>query len=173
MPLPAARNIVLIGMRCSGKTSLGRALAARLCLPFADLDEWLAQRTGRSADEFLMGAGEAEFRWQEAYVLHAAAQLRGHVIATGGGAILHAQAFAALAGTGRVVYLQAPAAELARRAVGRPRPPLTSLPAPEEVQKLLSERDPAYRAAAEFTIPVDRTDPILDLLAVLGDPDRP
>jgi shikimate kinase len=172
LPKPAARNIVLIGMRCSGKTTVGRALAARLGRRFTDLDEVLAQRAGCPADDLLQRDGEPAFRRLEEQVLRWAATLAGHVIATGGGAVLHDEAFGALARAGRVVYLQAPAGELARRAGDRPRPRLTSLPPEEEVERLLSTRDPLYRAAAEFTIPVDRTDPILDLLAVLGGPDR-
>jgi shikimate kinase len=172
LPTSAARNIVLIGMRCSGKTTLGRALAVRLVRPFADLDEVLGERAGRPVDEILAQDGEAAFRRLEEQVLWWAAELGGYVIATGGGAVLHGPAFEALARTGSVVYLAAPAAELARRAQVRPRPPLSTLAPEDEVQALLSTRDPLYRAAAEFTIPVDRTDPILDLLAALGDPDR-
>ncbi|MHC5209221.1 MAG: shikimate kinase [Planctomycetota bacterium] len=171
--MSAERNIVLIGMRCSGKTTLGRALAERLGRAFTDLDEVLAQRAGLPADEVLARDGEPAFRRLEEQVLRWAATLEGHVIATGGGAVVHERTFATLAGTGTVIYLEASAAELIRRGLGRHQPPLTVLSRENEVETLLSVRDPMYREAAQFTIPVDRTDPILDLLAALGGSDRP
>lgn len=160
-------NIILIGMRASGKSSIGRRLARATRQPFVDLDDELGRRAGCDVDALLAGRGEVAFRRLEAPVLAWAATRRGHVIATGGGAVLHARLFAALAATGVVVYLQAPAAELARRGAGRSRPTLTGLAAKDEVAALLRRREPLYRAAARFTIPVARTDLILALLHVL------
>lgn len=165
-------NIILIGMRASGKSSLGRRLARARGRPFLDLDDELARRVRCDVDALLAARGEAAFRRLEGPVLEWAATRRGHVIATGGGAVLHPRAFAALAATGPVVYLQAPAAELVQRGAGRPRPALTALPPYDEVAALLRRRDPLYRAAASLTIPASRTDPILALLHVLYEAER-
>ena len=167
-----APNVIFIGMRASGKSSLGRRLARAAGRPFLDLDDELARRAGRPVDELLAERGEAAFRRLEAPVLEWAATRRGHVIATGGGAVLHPRPFAALAATGPVVYLQAPAAELARRDAARPRPALTALDPRDEVAELLRRRDPLYRRRASFTIPAFRTDPILALLHVLYEAER-
>ena len=165
-------NVILIGMRASGKSTLGRRLARALGRPFLDLDDELARRSGRSVDALLAERGEAGFRRLEAPVLAWAATRRGSVIATGGGAVLHARPFAALAATGTVLYLQAPAAELARRGEGRLRPALTALSPYDEVAALLRRREILYRTQAAFTIPVSRTDPILALLHVLHEAER-
>jgi len=161
------RNIVLIGMRASGKTECGRALAERLGRPFLDLDQELERIAGRGADEILEQEGEAAFRELEAQVLAAAASRSGHVIATGGGAVLHGALFAELARTGKVVYLRASLAELQRRAAIRPRPALKQLDRDSEVEALLADRQALYEGFAQITIPVERGDPILALTKAL------
>ena len=165
-------NVILIGMRASGKSTIGRRLARAAGRPFVDLDDELARRSGSSIDALLAERGEAAFRRLEAPVLAWAATRRGCVIATGGGAVLHPRPFEALAATGTVIYLQAPAAELARRGEGRLRPALTDLSPYDEVAALLRRRESLYRAQSAFTIPVSRTDPILALLHVLYEAER-
>jgi shikimate kinase len=164
-------NVVLIGMRASGKTTLGRALAERIGRPFTDLDEEVGRLSGRSAEALLRDEGEAAFRAVEARALAAAARLEDHVIATGGGAVLHGPAFAALAATGTVVWLAAAPGTLHARAAAAPRPPLTAAAPAEEVAELLRRREPLYRAAAQFVVRSDGPDPILALLHVLRSTD--
>ncbi|MGQ0551665.1 MAG: shikimate kinase [Planctomycetota bacterium] len=160
----SAPNLVLIGMRASGKTTLGRSLAQQLNRPFLDLDDEVGRLAGCSADELLARDGEAAFRTIELRALATASRLHGHVLATGGGAVLLREAFAALAATGLVIYLQVEAEELTRRAQARPRPPLTDRPPAEEVALLLAEREPLYRAAAQITVSAGGREPILDLV---------
>jgi len=167
-----ARNVVLIGMRGSGKTTVGRALASALERAFLDLDDEVARIAGVSADELLATRGEPAFRTIEARALQHAATLKGHVIATGGGAVLHAREFAALAATGAVVYLQAPADLLVARGAARPRPALTELPPAQEVAALLARREPLYRASAQIIIPAGSADPILAALQALRERDE-
>jgi shikimate kinase len=165
------RNIVLIGMRASGKTTLGRELALRLGRPFTDLDDEVAALCGRPADELLAQDGERAFRAVEARVLRSAAALRGHVIATGGGAVLHGEAFAALAATGTVVWLSADPGTLLARGARAPRPALTGRGPAGEVAELLSQREPLYRAAAQIVVRSDEGEPILALLDALRERD--
>jgi shikimate kinase len=165
-------NIVLIGMRASGKTTLGRALAECLQQPFTDLDDEVARLSGRSADELLATEGEAGFRAIEARALQAACALRGHVIATGGGAVLHGETFAALAATGTVIWLRAAPETLLARGKRTHRPPLTGLPAEAELAALAARREPLYRAAAHFVVRSDEGEPILALLDTLRKGDR-
>jgi shikimate kinase len=157
-------NLVLVGMRASGKSTLGRRLAEHVSRPFVDLDEELARRRGQDIDDFLRLQGEEAFRRAEAEVLHWAAGLAGHVIATGGGAVLCGPAFQSLAASGQVIYLEVEATELVRRAALRPRPALTDLPPEDEVRALLQVRDPLYRAAADRIISAQAPDPILAIL---------
>jgi shikimate kinase len=156
-------NIVLIGPRACGKSTLALRLAERLVRPFVDLDDELSRRAGTSVDAAFVALGEAGFRALERAVLADAARLSATVIATGGGAVLGGEAFAALARTGVVVLLDVPAAELLRREAGRSRPPLTGLPPEQELVHVLAERLPLYRAAADIVVPADGPDPILAL----------
>jgi shikimate kinase len=160
-------NIVLIGMRASGKTTAGIGLAERLGRTFVDLDDRLAARLGRSVDEVLAQDGEELFRAQEQEVLKDAVRLREAVIATGGGAVLHAAAFAALAETGIVVYLEASVEVLVARGRTRGRPPLTARDARAEVQFLLENRRALYEEAAQIKIHTASGDPILAIVEAL------
>lgn len=166
---PDADNVVLVGLRATGKTELGRRLALRLGRPFLDTDALVEEIAGRAADALLAQRGEAAFRLVERQALVRAARARGTVVATGGGAVLNGEEFARLAATGVVVHLTAPVDELVRRARARPRPALLPLPLAEEVEALHAARTPLYRAVAQITVPVDRGDPILALLDRLSE----
>lgn len=179
MPLPSnssPRTVVLIGMRASGKTTVGKALAARLGRPFLDVDDLVAELAGRPADDVLARDGEAAFRALEDRALRLAAQRRGAVVATGGGSVLHGAAFAELARGALVAWLQAPPEVLEARGARRPRPPLTNLSPREEMLALLERREPIYRAAANLVIPVGQPgapDPILAVLSALQEEAAP
>ncbi|RKY16513.1 MAG: shikimate kinase II [Planctomycetota bacterium] len=162
--LDALTNVILVGLRASGKSTLGPLLAQTLQRPWVDLDEVLAQRAGCDIDTLLTRDGEAGFRRAERDVLVWAAGLEGHVIATGGGAVLHEAEAAALAGSGVVVYLDLPLAELARRAAQRPRPALTALAPSEELAALAAQRAPRYAALAHITVRSGDPVPILDAI---------
>ena len=79
--------IFLVGMRGSGKTTLGRALADKLGWLFADTDEMLCARCGRTVSEIVQEEGWGGFRKREAALLHDVARPY-TVVATGGGMIL-------------------------------------------------------------------------------------
>ena len=121
VPLPAPplaggrANLVLAGFMGTGKTAVGRAVAADLGLPFLDLDDAIARQASRSVAEIFAAEGEAGFRARERLALRDAACLSGTVIATGGGAPLQRASFAPLAASGLVVLLTADPDELARR----------------------------------------------------------
>lgn len=163
-PQSSSGNLVLIGMRACGKSSLGRAVAEQAGRPFLDLDEALGAAAGRDCDGVLAEEGEAAFRLRESEVLREAAGLRDHVVATGGGAVLCGEAFEALARPATVIYLSLPLEELVERAARRPRPALTDLTPADEVASLLAQRDPLYRKAADITVLAGVGNPILTLL---------
>ncbi len=164
------RNLVLVGMRGCGKTTVGRALARRLGRPFLDLDDALAVLAGDDVDTVLARDGEACLRTWEAEVLGQACGLTGHVIATGGGAVLHGPAFEALAEGAVVVYLSADVDLLVGRARGRPRPPLRPGDLREQTAQLLAERRDLYVKVAQIEVSAGADDPILSILEALGLP---
>ncbi len=154
---PGRPNLVLSGCSGSGKTTVGRLAAQALGMPFLDLDQLIEARCGVSVEEIFRIGGERGFRRAEARILEEAARLSGTVIASGGGAVLHPNAFAALARDALVVVLSAEARELRRRlARDRPRPLLLEV----GVETLLEERATAYRAAG----------PVLDTTALAPEP---
>lgn len=158
----SARNvIVLLGLRASGKTSVGRKLADRLGLPFLDLDEELpraARRAGvcvASAGELLATRGEREFRALEAdclrRILEPGPRL---VLASGGGVVERADNRAWLARAARCVLLRATPEVLAARRALDPtsRPALLGSDARTEAELLWRRRAAHYRALAEFEL---------------------
>lgn len=166
LPASSVPSIVLVGARCSGKTTLGRRLAERLDRPFVDADERLAELAGLPAEEQLARHGEPAFRALEARVLAELSGLRGAVVATGGGAV-EQPGFAALAADATVVYLRAECSTLLERQRAAPRARLLPGALRDEIETLLQRRSPLYTAFADVTVPVEGPDPILALLRQL------
>jgi shikimate kinase len=150
--------IVLVGLRGAGKTTVGRLLADLLGRPFVDSDDEACVRGAAPVDEILRTRGEPLFRGIEGEVLRDLARRPGTVVATGGGAALHREAFGALAAAGVVVLLDAPDDVLLARAAAAPRLPLTPLAPAAEIAAQRAERMPLYRAAASLSVDVAATD---------------
>lgn len=103
-------NIVLVGMPCCGKTTVGRYLAERCALTFIDLDEVILKKKGYSSvsEIFELEDGELKFRDFETEVLEqVAADAKHIVIATGGGCCMRAHNRKLMQGIGTVVWLDA------------------------------------------------------------------
>ncbi len=110
-------NIVLIGMPGCGKTTVGTVLSKRLGRAFADIDQLLTERAGKTPAEIITADGEPAFRALESRVIaEQAAPMTGSVIATGGGAILRDENVRNLKKNGRVIFLDRPLNELAMTA---------------------------------------------------------
>lgn len=165
-PMIRAVAIVLIGLRGSGKTTVGRLLARRMRWPFADTDARLATAAGRTIAEIFAAEGETGFRRRESSALAEVLEEGGgrSVVATGGGAVLAPGNRELMLGHA-VVYLRADADTLAARVAADPtsaasRPALTDAPNPaEEVRRLLAEREPVYRSVATLEIDAARRRP--------------
>ena len=140
------QNIVLIGMPSSGKTTVGRALAERLGLAFADTDEIILQEIGMPIRDYFARYGEAAFRDAESRVIRELSARTGTVIATGGGAILRRENVRALKRNGRVIFLDRDPGALCATEDR----PLSSRR--EQLLSLYEERYPRYQAAADMTV---------------------
>ena len=160
-------NVLLIGLRGSGKSTIGRELAGRLSRPFVDLDERvLATFAEASVSEVWSAHGEAAWREREAAVLEAVLRDADQVVALGGGTPMIADARRRIescrrAGEARVVYLQCDVKELARRLtrdVGD-RPSLTGADPVDEIRTVLEAREPTYRELADFVCDVTDATP--------------
>ena len=109
---PDMKNIALIGMPGCGKTSIGRYLAGLISYDFYDINEMIADKTGKSIDRIYADDGEGVFRELETSALNEIAGKRGCVIATGGGIVKREENKALLRRNSTVVSLDRTPAEL-------------------------------------------------------------
>lgn len=164
--------IFLIGYRGSGKTTVGRALAARLGWDFVDADERIESAAGMSIKDIFRTAGEPAFRDLESSTLAHLAALTRTVVATGGGAVLRDQNRTLLR-AGFVVWLTASPETLTARIETDPttatrRPNLTAAGGVDEVRALLAVRTPYYSQVADFVADAEHLSPDAAADAILA-----
>ena len=166
------RAIVLVGLRCTGKSTVGRELATALGWGFVDSDAELARSVGMSAGDYLAQHGEPAFRAaEERALLPLFGSANRTVVATGGGAVMIPAVREALAAPGLCcVWLRADPAVLLRRlaAGGASRPALTDRDPAAEVAQLLREREPHYAAVAQISLDTTTTDPRSTATAIVA-----
>ena len=150
-------NIVLIGYRGTGKSTVGRLLAARLGREFVSTDAEIVKRAQRTIPEIVAQQGWDYFRDLESDICRELASRDQLVIDTGGGAILRAQNVEALKKDGTLFWLTASVETIAKRIGGdNQRPSLTGTKSfVDEIQDVLRERTPKYRAVADHIIRTD------------------
>src|SRR5215471_16160042 len=150
-PLAAAlgrHSIVLVGMMGAGKSSIGRRLAARLCIPFSDADAEIEEAAGMSIADIFAAHGEPSFRSGEARVIARMLEHGPQVLATGGGAFINPQTRARIHEKGISVWLKADVDVLSRRLRRRSdRPLLRTADPTATLASLMAARNPIYGEA--------------------------
>jgi shikimate kinase len=154
-------NLILIGLRGSGKTTAGRLAAERLGRGFVDLDDETARvLNAATVGEAWREHGEPAFREAEARALGETLARDGLIIALGGGTptapgasdlIAHEQQ----SGRASVIYLWAPAAVLRERLAATDistRPSLTGADPLAEIERVLAVREELYRSLADLVL---------------------
>ena len=159
--MAVAMNIVLIGYRCSGKTSVGKLLAGELGRQFVDLDAILEHHAGTSIQSLVADRGWEFFRKLEHDLVAEVCRRDGLVIAPGGGAVIHQENVSLLRENGFVVWLKGEARILRARMLkeehaGKVRPSLIGSNPLAEIDEVLALRTPLYQQAADLV--VDTTD---------------
>ena len=141
-----AQTIVLTGFMGTGKTTIGRLLAARTGRHFVDTDEWIELHAGKSIAEIFAEEGTDAFRRREAEIAQQLAGQSGLVIATGGRLMLDEDNASALSQDNLVLCLSAPAPEIVDRVLadGVRRPLLAGPDPPGRVNALMAERAEGY-----------------------------
>ncbi len=180
-----ARPIALVGLRASGKTTLGRALAERLCRVFVDLDEEVSREDAalratnemRPAGEILASEGEPHFRDLEERALERVlSRTDAIVLATGGGVVERARNRLLLRTRARCVWLDVSVEELQRRMRADPtvRPALLGRDAITEVAEIAARREPWFREIGALRVedPIQSAVGLDRVLAVLDESAR-
>jgi shikimate kinase len=147
------KNIVLLGFMGTGKSVVGRRLAAELQYQFIDTDHIIEEKTGKKISEIFAQEGEMQFRNLESEVAQEVGQRHDHVISTGGGIVLNPANLEALGRNGILISLQARPEIIFKRVQKRAgQRPLLQGPDPlSQITRLILEREPYYRRAT-FTI---------------------
>ena len=151
------KNIILIGYRCTGKTSVGKKAAEKLGLPFLDTDEVITREAQMSVEEIVRAGGWPLFRRREKEAIRSLSSLKGAVIATGGGTFEEPENCEALRGKGLFVWLTADGQTIVERmrSDGKcdgQRPPLSGEGLEAEVAEMTRKREPVYRGLADMMI---------------------
>jgi XRE family transcriptional regulator, aerobic/anaerobic benzoate catabolism transcriptional regulator len=152
--------VALLGLRGAGKSTVGKALAAKLSVPFFELDQLVEREAGMRLGEIFSIHGEAYFRELELNVL--SRFLDAHeraVLATGGGLVTSSDGFRLLLERTRTVWLKATAKEHWERVVkqGDLRPMRDRPQARTELNRRLREREPLYGRAQRIVTTSGRT----------------
>ncbi|WP_205880959.1 shikimate kinase [Limisphaera ngatamarikiensis] len=142
------RNVALIGFMGSGKSAVGKLVAAELGFDFLDTDEKIEQAAGMSIPEIFRSLGEAGFREWERRIVRSLAGLRNTVIATGGGLPTYDDHLERLKEHSLVVCLWASPEVLFERVRHHTHRPLLQTEDPlQRIRELLARREPWYRRA--------------------------
>lgn len=156
-------NLVLLGFMGTGKSAVGRRVAALAGCPFLEMDAELERRAGKSISRIFAEEGEAAFRRMESALAAEWGQREGAVIACGGGVVLREENLRALGANGALVCLTArPEIILDRTSRSKKRPLLTGEDPGKKIRDLLAARAPLY---AQIPVQVDTSDVDLDTLA--------
>jgi shikimate kinase len=145
----AKPHVAIVGLMGAGKSTVGRRLARRLGLHFADTDDFITTAAGRSIPEIFSTEGEAGFRAREFEATRCALSGAPSVVSLGGGALTHGPTRALVARRAIRVYLEMrPKAIFFRLRRSRTvRPLIGETPALERIVELLQQREPLYREA--------------------------
>ncbi len=155
--MPVALKLSLIGMPGCGKSTVGRHLARQLGLRFVDSDTEIEHRLGMPIRDYFAAHGEPAFRDIEQDVIEDLTAREGHVIATGGGAVLRPSNRDALHSRSHVFYLRSTPEDLFRRLRHDTHRPLLQVADPQtRLRDLYRERDPLYRRTAHFVVEAAR-----------------
>ena len=168
-----AKNIVLVGLMGSGKSSIGRTIAKKLNRRFIDTDRYIERKAGQTTAEIFNDGGEDKFRIFEKEVIKKISQYVGIVVATGGGALKDPENFRYLKESGWIIALYASPATLYKRIEGkRVRPLLLNEEDPvKKLEEIFNARKTMY-AQADFQVDTEGkeidqiADEIIDLLNI-------
>lgn len=155
------KNIVLIGMRGSGKTTIGKLLSHKLNREYLELDEIIVEKMGMTIPEIVKKHGWDYFRDQESAIAGEVSLYNDKILSTGGGVVTRYKNIESLKKNGILIMLNASVDVLLDR-IGddQNRPALTNKKTRrEEMEELLKQRRKLYEDAADEIIGTDKLSP--------------
>ncbi|MCD9146795.1 shikimate kinase [Pseudophaeobacter flagellatus] len=149
------KTVVMVGMMGAGKTAVGRALAARLGVPFLDSDHEIEAAANMTIPEIFARDGEAFFRLKERQVIARLLTEECGVLSTGGGAFLAAENRETITRNGASIWLQADLEVLWNRVRHRDTRPLLQTADPRATLAELYQQRVPYYAKADIAVVSD------------------
>jgi shikimate kinase len=152
-------NIILVGLSGSGKTTIGRAAARNLKMPFIDFDTEIEHRAHATVPQIFERHGEAHFRQLEQELTRELVACSGTMMSAGGGWVTNRDSVALLRPTGRIIYLRAsPELLLDRLSRARVRRPLLEVDDPLDTLRRIYEARRAFYEEADVVIDTELFD---------------
>jgi shikimate kinase len=164
------RSIAIVGFMGAGKTTIGRRLAERLRMPFADTDREIEKAFGLTIAEIFSQRGEVEFRFAERELVLCLLNDGPRILSLGGGAYVDEQTRAAINRAAKSVWLDPPFDLILGRLARSTTRPLSSGKSSDELRRLWEQRRASY-AEAHFHIATSEADPdaaVEQILRTLG-----
>jgi len=166
-------NIVLIGYRGAGKSTVGSRLAIRMGNGFVDTDDLLEKSQGASIRDIVDSYGWGHFRALEKSIIEEVSHKDNLIIAPGGGAVLDPENVMSLKENGLIIWLKAAREVLCQRIdqdshTVASRPSLTGKGALEEFEEVMASRNPVYERAADVALDTSALDIEEAVAAVLS-----
>jgi shikimate kinase len=165
------RNIVLVGFMGTGKTAVGKLLAARLKKQRLCLDDMVEWKIGKPIVDIFEQDGEAFFRKVEKEIVRAASRDKDAVIDAGGGVVIDEENVKRLKEHGIIICLRAKPEVIYERTKGHLHRPLLNAPNPVESIRALLDRREQYYNRADYTIDTSELSPdeVVDkIIGIIG-----
>ena len=153
-------NLFLIGYRCTGKTTVGKSIAAAIDWLFVDSDDLVVKECRKNIADIIDTEGWQAFRRMERSVIGRVCTRDRQIVATGGGAVLDADNVMEMKKSGTIVWLRATDGTIRERMLQDKnrrtfRPALTDKEPGAEIRDVLQARHPCYQNASDFSISTD------------------
>ncbi|MFA6089662.1 MAG: shikimate kinase [Candidatus Woesearchaeota archaeon] len=164
----STKNLILIGLRGSGKSTLGKALALKLNKKFVDLDSEIEKEANLTISEIVRVNGWDYFRDLETKICEKFSKKENLVIATGGGIILRDKNIKNLKKNGKIIFIKCPIEICAKRIKNsKNRPSLTAKNFVTELKEIWEQRKIMYEKASNFVIEDDGKKSVKELVLTI------
>lgn len=154
-------HIFLTGFMGCGKSTVGKALSDITGFSLVDTDSLIEAKDGRGIPRIFKESGEGYFRRLETLVLSELRDASSRIVSCGGGIVLREENVNIMKEIGHIVLLSAlPETILSRVIYSDKRPLLEGKKNIKDISEMMEKRLPHYQAAADFTITVDKGNPL-------------